>query len=193
MPVRPRKKDKDGISMFSGDSGNVYDFPEGSEHKLAMVKSKSMMDYDERFSRSGVGRRSSSKKTLTDFTDSGVSVVSDTPPVVHDLPKDQSRVLTWLRESDRSARSVGYTHSEMSIKQHRGHRTSSATSPNASRSVLFTKKKRLHANKCEHDHLENTHISKRIKIVMIVLEFTVEPLYNVTQASYNNVVKLKIR
>lgn len=130
MQVRPRRKDKDGFSTFSGDSGNVYDFPEGSEHK--MVKSKSMLDYDERFTRTGVGRRSSSKKTLTDFTDSGVSVVSDTPPVAHDLPKDQSRVLTWLRESDRSARIISYTHSEMSTK-HRGHRTSSATSPNASR------------------------------------------------------------
>lgn len=132
--MRPRRKDKDGISTFSGDSGNVYDFPEGSEHKLSMVKSKSMMEYDERFMRSSVGRRSSSKKTLTDFTDSGVSVVSDTPPVVHDLPKDQARVLTWLRESDRSVRGAGYSHSEMSMK-HRGHRTNLATSPNASRFV----------------------------------------------------------
>lgn len=133
MQVRPRRKDKDGFSTFSGDSGNVYDFPEGSEHKISMVKSKSMLDYDERFARN-VGRRSSSKKTLTDFTDSGVSVVSDTPPVVHHLPKDQTRVLTWLRESDRSIRTIGYTHSELSTK-HRGHRTSSATSPNASRLV----------------------------------------------------------
>lgn len=78
--------------------------------------------------------RSSSKKTLTDLTDSGVSVVSDTPPVVHDLMKDQSRVLTWLRDSVRTGRGIGYTHSEMSVK-HRSHRSSSATSPNASRYV----------------------------------------------------------
>lgn len=134
--MRPRRKDKDGISTFSGDSGNVYDFPEGSEHKLSMVKWKSAMDYDERFMRGSIGRRSSSsKKTLTDFTDSGVSVVSDTPPVAHDLPKEQARVLTWLREADRSVRGPGYSHSEMSMK-HRGHRTSSATSPNASRFAL---------------------------------------------------------
>lgn len=136
MPVRPRRKDKDGFSTFSGDSGNVYDLTEGSEHKLSMVKSKSMLDYDERFMRSSVGRRSSSKRTLTDFIDSGVSVVSDTPPVVHDISKDPGRVLTWLREADRSVRSGGYSHSEMSMK-HRGHRTSSATSPNASRYVFI--------------------------------------------------------
>lgn len=135
MQIRPRRKDKDGISTYSGDSGNVYDFPEGSEHKHSMVKSKSLMDYDERFTRSGVGRRSSSKKTLNDFTDSGVSVVSDTPPVVHDLTKDTSRVMTWLREPDRSPKGIGYSHSEMCMK-HRGHKTNSATSPNASRLVI---------------------------------------------------------
>lgn len=132
MQVRPRRKDKDGFSTFSGDSGNVYDFPEGSEHKLSMVKSKSLLDYDERFVRSSVSRRSSSKKTLTDFIDSGVSVVSDTPPVVHDLSKDQQRVVTWLREADRSGKAAGYSHSEMGMR-HRGYRTSSATSPNANR------------------------------------------------------------
>lgn len=81
--------------------------------------------------------RSSSKKTLTDLTDSGVSVVSDTPPVAH-VPvapagKD-SRVLSWLMESDRSGRTVMHTHSELSSK-HRSHRPSSATSPNANRFV----------------------------------------------------------
>lgn len=83
--------------------------------------------------------RSSSKKTLTDLTDSGVSVVSDTPPVPHVLVppvgKD-TRVLTWLMESDRPARTPLHTHSEMSMK-HRSHRPSSATSPNANRFELL--------------------------------------------------------
>ncbi|KAJ8933838.1 hypothetical protein NQ314_013760 [Rhamnusium bicolor] len=129
--MRPRRKDKDGFSTFSSDSGNVHDFVEGSEHKLAMVKSKSMPEYaDERFIRGSTGRRSSSKKALTDLTDSGVSVVSDTPPVVP--PVKDNRVLAWLMESDKSGRGASHTHSEMSLK-HRSHRTSSATSPNASR------------------------------------------------------------
>lgn len=66
-------------------------------------------------------------------TDSGVSVLSDTPPV--SLQKD-GRVIAWLLESEKSGRGTT-THSEMSMKQYRnsgGHRTSSATSPNASRS-----------------------------------------------------------
>ncbi|KAJ8949071.1 hypothetical protein NQ318_016973 [Aromia moschata] len=129
--MRLRRKDKDGFSTFSSDSGNVHDFTEGSEHKLSMVKSKSMPEYaDERFIRGSTGRRSSSKKALTDFTDSGVSVVSDTPPVIP--PVKDNRVLAWLMESDKSGRGASHTHSEMSLK-HRSHRTSSATSPNASR------------------------------------------------------------
>ncbi|KRT81696.1 hypothetical protein AMK59_5721, partial [Oryctes borbonicus] len=129
--MRPRRKDKDGFSTFSSDSGNVHDFPEGSEHKSAMVKSKSMPEYaDERFLRGSVSRRSSSKKTLTDLTDSGVSVVSDTPSAGHGGPAKDHRVLAWLMDSERGNRSTGYTHSEMSAK-HRGHRSSSATSPNA--------------------------------------------------------------
>ncbi|KAK9737109.1 Axin beta-catenin binding motif [Popillia japonica] len=131
--MRPRRKDKDGFSTFSSDSGNVHDFPEGSDHKTAMVKSKSMPEYaDERFVRGSVSRRSSSKKTLTDLTDSGVSVVSDTPPATHGVPTKEHRVLAWLMDSNTGSRSTGYTHSEMSAK-HRGHRSSSATSPNASR------------------------------------------------------------
>lgn len=41
--------------------------------------------------------RSMSRKTLTDLTDSGVSVVSDTAPV---LPAHQphSRVLMWIQK-----------------------------------------------------------------------------------------------
>ncbi|KAJ8978250.1 hypothetical protein NQ317_012606 [Molorchus minor] len=45
--MRPRRRDKDGFSTFSSDSGNVHDYTEGSEHKLTMVKSKSMPEYGE--------------------------------------------------------------------------------------------------------------------------------------------------
>lgn len=83
--------------------------------------------------------RSSSKKTLTDLTDSGVSVVSDTPPVALPTPAGgakESRVLTWLMESDRRAAQGGcssHTHSELSAGKHRS--TRQPTSPNASRYV----------------------------------------------------------
>lgn len=73
--------------------------------------------------------RISSKKTLTDLTDSGVSVVSDSIPLG---PVKDSRVLAWLMETDKGGKSSSHTHSEMSVK-HRSHRTSSATSPIASR------------------------------------------------------------
>lgn len=68
-----------------------------------------------------------------------MSVVSDTPPVPHvPVPPGgkESRVLTWLMESDRPTRTTLHTHSELSGK-HRSHRPSSATSPNASRLLLF--------------------------------------------------------
>lgn len=137
--LRQRRKDKDGFSTFSSDSGNVHDFPEGFDLKANMVKSKSMTEYGEereRFVRGSSSRRfaksilsldlfdqcafisrSSSKKTLTDLTDSGVSVVSDTPPVTHGT-KD-NRVLAWIMESDRGGRGTSYTHSEMSGKHGR--------------------------------------------------------------------------
>ncbi|XP_044758635.1 axin isoform X2 [Coccinella septempunctata] len=124
--VRPKRRDKDGYSTFSSDSGNVHDFQEGSEHRLSMVKSKSMPEYgEERFVRSSAGRRSASKKTLTDLTDSGVSVVSDTPPVVPAvvpvIAKD-NRVLAWLMEADRSTKSQSGPHSELSSGKHSRHR-----------------------------------------------------------------------
>ncbi|KAK9883204.1 hypothetical protein WA026_001396 [Henosepilachna vigintioctopunctata] len=130
--ARPKRRDKDGYSTFSGDSGNVHDFQDGSEHRMSMVvKSKSTpADYsDDRFSRGSTARRSASKKTLTDLTDSGVSVVSDTPPVAVPVPalaKD-SRVIAWLMESDRSSKSQSGPHSEVSGK-HRSHRTSPISS-----------------------------------------------------------------
>ncbi|RZF40722.1 hypothetical protein LSTR_LSTR008671 [Laodelphax striatellus] len=110
------RKEKDVFSNFSSDSGNVHDFTEGSEHRMHVPKSKSMPEYtdtlqsshDGRFRQSGFrdwsgsgsgggSRRWSSKKT--ELTDSGVSVVSDTPSLAH-TNKDR-RVLSWLMESDK--------------------------------------------------------------------------------------------
>lgn len=55
--VRPRRKDKDGFSTFSSDSGNVHDYMENSDHAFGMVKSKSMPEYEDRFVRAPSGRR----------------------------------------------------------------------------------------------------------------------------------------
>ncbi|XP_044252906.1 axin isoform X3 [Tribolium madens] len=108
---RTRRHDKDMFSIFSGDSGNVHDFAESSER---LPKSKSCPEYnDDRFSRATSCRRST-KKTLTELTDSGVSVVSDTISVVP-VAKD-TRVLTWLMESDRSGKTApSHAHSEMAV------------------------------------------------------------------------------
>lgn len=159
VSCRSRRRDKDGFSTFSGDSGNVHDYSEQPvvSNTSSMVKSKSMPEYaDDRFGRrtaTSCRRSSTSKRALTDLTDSGVSVVSDTPPVVGVPPpvKDSRyvstvirqqqrllttiyccRVLAWLMESDKSGRGVGRTFSEMSPK-HKSHRTSSATSPSSGR------------------------------------------------------------
>ncbi|XP_054283765.1 axin-like isoform X2 [Macrosteles quadrilineatus] len=98
------RKDKDVFSTFSSDSGNVHDFTEGSEHRMHMPKSKSMPDYNDAYSqvpghdnRLRQSRKWSSKKT--ELTDSGVSVVSDTPPVSVVSQFKDSRVLSWLMES----------------------------------------------------------------------------------------------
>ncbi|XP_060521598.1 axin-1 isoform X2 [Cylas formicarius] len=130
--LQSSRRRKDG-SIFSSDSGNVHDFADGgSEHKLGVVKSKSMPEYpDDRFARGAVGRRSS-KKTLADLTDSGVSVVSDTCPA--SAPAKDSRVLAWIMQADPSGRGAGHTHSEMSMRHRSAHRTAgSATSPIAAR------------------------------------------------------------
>lgn len=108
---RRRTREKDVFSIFSGDSGNVHDFTESSER---LPKSKSVPEYaDDRFARAAPCRRST-KKTLTEMTDSGVSVVSDSASVVP-IAKD-SRVLTWLMESDRSTKTTpSHAHSEMAV------------------------------------------------------------------------------
>ncbi|XP_069697428.1 axin isoform X2 [Periplaneta americana] len=150
------RKEKDVFSTFSSDSGNVHDFPEGTEHKHHggsghMPKSKSMPDYqdaqkqdvhssmpghDFRFRQSrDASRKSSSKKTLTDLTDSGVSVVSDSTPVMH--PNSQckdSRVLSWLLESEKQVSGGSHCHSEREGTKYRIRGSAaSATSPVATR------------------------------------------------------------
>lgn len=119
-------------STFSGDSGNVHDYYSDTQRHSHgnMIKSHSMPEYylqqqqtcasasaSAVFGAVGaggnsaatVGRRSTTGKRLTlAETDSGVSVVSDTPPVVPD------RVLNWVLESEIETREIPYTHSEMS-------------------------------------------------------------------------------
>lgn len=80
-----QRKEKDVFSTFSADSGNIHDFPEA---------------HDQRFRRLDMTRRSSTKKSMTELTDSGVSVVSDVPPL--NVCKD-TRLLSWLKETDKKA------------------------------------------------------------------------------------------
>nr|CAD7432774.1 unnamed protein product [Timema monikensis] len=156
---------QDVFSTFSSDSGNVHDFPEGSEHKLYLPKSKSMPEYpgdpqkQDLHSLTGTGpalfllascslsghdgryrqsrevsrRSSSSKKTLTDLTDSGVSMVSGSTPTLHPpaAPCKDSRVLSWLLESEKQGGPSG-PHSHSDKDKHRL-RAGTATSPIATR------------------------------------------------------------
>ncbi|XP_076648522.1 protein axin isoform X2 [Halictus rubicundus] len=117
-----QRKEKDVFSTFSADSGNIHDFQEGSDLVGAgsmsslgshLPKSKSvpsdyadslhkqdlyLQGHDQRFRRSDMTRRSATKKSMTELTDSGVSVVSDAPPST--ISKD-IRLLSWLKESDK--------------------------------------------------------------------------------------------
>ncbi|XP_066582059.1 axin-1-like isoform X2 [Prorops nasuta] len=127
-----QRKEKDVFSTFSADSGNIHDFPEGSDLIGAgsmsslgshLPKSKSvpsdyadslhkqdlyLQGHDQRFRRSDMTRRSAAtKKSMTELTDSGVSVVSDVPPL--NMSKD-SRLLSWLKESDKKADSKHSRH-----------------------------------------------------------------------------------
>ncbi|XP_076223333.1 protein axin isoform X2 [Nomia melanderi] len=117
-----QRKEKDVFSTFSADSGNIHDFQEGSDLVGAgsmsslgshLPKSKSvpsdyadslhkqdlyLQGHDQRFRRSDMTRRSATKKSMTELTDSGVSVVSDAPPLT--ISKD-IRLLSWLKETDK--------------------------------------------------------------------------------------------
>ncbi|XP_046143749.1 axin isoform X2 [Osmia bicornis bicornis] len=119
-----QRKEKDVFSTFSADSGNIHDFQEGSDLVGAgsmsslgshLPKSKSvpsdyadslhkqdlyLQGHDQRFRRSDMTRRSATKKSMTELTDSGVSVVSDAPP--SSISKD-IRLLSWLKETDKKA------------------------------------------------------------------------------------------
>ncbi|XP_023727418.1 axin isoform X2 [Cryptotermes secundus] len=153
---RHMRKEKDVFSTFSSDSGNVHDFPEGPEQKHHggsghMPKSKSMSDYQDAQKQDAYlpkpghdfrirqskdsNRKSSSKETLTDLTDSGVSVVSDSTPIMHPSAQcKDNRVLSWLKESDKQVSSVLHSHSEREGAKHRIRRNDpSATSPVAIR------------------------------------------------------------
>jgi axin 1 len=117
-----QRKEKDVFSTFSADSGNIHDFPEGSDLACGgsvsslgshIPKSKSvpseyaetlhkpdyLQGHDLRFRRSDASKRSATKKSMTELTDSGVSVVSDVPPAI--ATKEHRMVQTWLHQSDK--------------------------------------------------------------------------------------------
>ncbi|XP_014473212.1 PREDICTED: axin isoform X2 [Dinoponera quadriceps] len=142
-----QRKEKDVFSTFSVDSGNIHDFQEGSDLVGAgsmsslgshLPKSKSVpSDYadslhkqdmylqgheQQRFRRSDVTRRSATKKSMTELTDSGVSVVSDVPP---SISKD-IRLLSRFKEVDKK---VELKHSSRHGKRY-GSRSGSLERPN---------------------------------------------------------------
>jgi axin 1 len=82
------------------------------------------------FAKESIRKAGGSRKTLTDLTDSGVSVVSDTPPCP---VKDSSRVISWLIQSETQvSSSVNYSHSDSSSK-HRARSTTSSGNSNLQR------------------------------------------------------------
>ncbi|XP_050460335.1 axin isoform X2 [Cataglyphis hispanica] len=113
-----QRKEKDVDSTFSVDSGNIHDFQDGSELVGAssmsslgshLPKSKSvpsdyvdslyLQGHEQRFRRSDMTRRSATKKSMAELTDSGVSVVSDVPPSIN---KD-IRLIPRFKEADKKA------------------------------------------------------------------------------------------
>ncbi|XP_063916138.1 axin isoform X2 [Zophobas morio] len=103
-----RRRDRDLFSTFSGDSGNVHDFAEDVERK-SLPKSKSIPEHgEERFARAASCRRS----TKEEMPDSGISVVSE------GVPTKDNRVISWLRESERSGKvGSGHAYSEMAVRE----------------------------------------------------------------------------
>ncbi|CAL1686568.1 unnamed protein product [Lasius platythorax] len=118
-----QRKEKDVDSTFSVDSGNIHDFQDGSDLVGAssmsslgshLPKSKSvpsdyadslhkqdlyLQGHEQRFRRSDITRRSATKKSMAELTDSGVSVVSDVPPSIN---KD-IRLIPRFKEADKKA------------------------------------------------------------------------------------------
>ncbi|XP_043479225.1 axin isoform X1 [Leptopilina heterotoma] len=128
-----QRRDKDVFSTFSIDSGNIHDFPEGSDLIGAgsmsslgshLPKSKSVpSDYadslhkhdfylqgrEQRMKKAEIARRSTTKKSLTELTDSGVSVLSE----ASSLPRDR-RLLSWLKDSDKGS-DVKYVRQQLNL------------------------------------------------------------------------------
>ncbi|XP_036151413.1 axin isoform X2 [Monomorium pharaonis] len=150
-PSRSPERRRPTHSTFSVDSGNIHDFPEGNDPSWNLVgtagsvsslgshlpKSKSVpSDYgdflhkqglhaqghDQRFRRSDMTRRSATKKSMTELTDSGVSVVSDVRPSIN---KDV-RLLPRFKEVDKK---VDLKHSSRHGKRY-GSRSGSLERPN---------------------------------------------------------------
>ncbi|XP_020287994.1 axin isoform X2 [Pseudomyrmex gracilis] len=140
-----QRKEKDVDSTFSVDSGNIHDFQEGdlagagsmSSLGSHLPKSKSvpsdyadslhkqdlyLQGHEQRFRRSDMTRRSATKKSMTELTDSGVSVVSDVPP---SISKDM-RLMTRYREPEKK---VDLKHSSRHGKKY-GSRSGSLERPN---------------------------------------------------------------
>ncbi|XP_018310915.1 axin isoform X2 [Mycetomoellerius zeteki] len=141
-----QRKEKDMDSTFSVDSGNIHDYQEGSDLVGAgsmsslgshLPKSKSVpSDYgdflhkqdlhgqghDQRFRRSDMTRRSATKKSMTELTDSGVSVVSDVQPSIN---KDV-RLMPRFKEMDKK---IDLKHSSRHGKRY-GSRSGSLERPN---------------------------------------------------------------
>ncbi|XP_065342076.1 axin-1 isoform X2 [Cloeon dipterum] len=152
MYARHTRKDKDGVSTLSADSGNVRDYMDSS-HRPFIPKSKSMPDCggqqpvepyatqghaSRMFSKESMtGKPSSTRRTLTDQSDSGVSVVSETPSC---QTKD-SRVMYWLlqNEAGQVIGNAGYSHSDSSSK-HKSSRSGGASASNTQRQARTSKK-----------------------------------------------------
>ncbi|XP_018343014.1 PREDICTED: axin isoform X3 [Trachymyrmex septentrionalis] len=141
-----QRKEKDMDSTFSVDSGNIHDFQEGSDLVGAgsmsslgshLPKSKSVpSDYgdflhkqdlhgqghDQRFRRSDMTRRSATKKSMTELTDSGVSVVSDVQPSIN----KEVRLMPRFKEMDKK---IDLKHSSRHGKRY-GSRSGSLERPN---------------------------------------------------------------
>ncbi|EFN73798.1 Axin [Camponotus floridanus] len=141
-----QRKEKDVDSTFSVDSGNIHDFQDGSELLGAssmsslgshLPKSKSvpcdyadslhkqdlyLQGHEQRFRRSDMTRRSATKKSMAELTDSGVSVVSDVPPSIN---KD-IRLIPRFKETDKK---VDLKHSCRHGKRY-GSRSGSLERPN---------------------------------------------------------------
>ncbi|XP_029671282.1 axin isoform X2 [Formica exsecta] len=141
-----QRKEKDVDSTFSVDSGNIHDFQDRSELVGAssmsslgshLPKSKSvpsdyadslykqdlyLQGHEQRFRRSDMTRRSATKKSMAELTDSGVSVVSDVPPSIN---KD-IRLIPRFKEADKK---VDLKHSCRHGKRY-GSRSGSLERPN---------------------------------------------------------------